>query len=275
MLIQGFAIAHVLAVIVFSSRILLRDDLAAESRLAWFLVMLFTPYLGVMLYLLFGEISLGRTVHQQHNRIFDKLHEIAGAAMGSCDRNLAEHVEREFHTAFRAASVDGFETTIGNRAELLPDAKTARSRLIEDIDKATDCVQVLYYIWLDDNTGTNVARALIRAAERGVTVHAMADGLGSYQFVRSKWWRDMRDAGVNLRVALPLRWVVDTILFSRIDLRALDSCLDGMAAQGRRRGGIEGAAIGLADRGAGGGNDDGITHECFSFLSANGACGKD
>ncbi|APZ92528.1 cardiolipin synthase [Fuerstiella marisgermanici] len=218
-LIQGFAIAHGLVVIVFSTRILLRDDLSAESRLAWFLVMLFAPYLGVFLYLLFGEISLGRTVHQQHNRIFEKLHEIAGAAMGSCDRNLAQHVEREFHTAFRAASVDGFETTIGNRAELLPDAATARSRLIEDIDNATDCVQVLYYIWLDDNTGTNVAKALIRAAKRGVTVHAMADGLGSNRFVRSTLWHDMRDAGVNLRVALPLRWVVDTILFSRIDLR--------------------------------------------------------
>ena len=139
--------------------------------------------------------------------------------MGSCDLNLAGNVETEYQTAFRAASVDGFGTTVGNRAELLPDASMARSRLIEDFDNATESIQCLYYIWLDDNTGINVAKALMRAARRGVACHAMADDLGSRKFVRSKWWRAMREAGVKLTVALPIKWVVDTILFSRIDLR--------------------------------------------------------
>jgi len=208
-----------LVVIVFSTRILLRDDLSSAARLAWFLVMVFGPYVGVILYLLFGEISLGRTVHRRHDEIFARLRGMADVAMGSCDRNLNGNVETEYQTAFRAASVDGFETTVGNYAELLPDAETARSRLIEDIDNATESVQVLYYIWLGDNTGRNVANALARAARRGVVVYAIADGLGSHRFVRSKWWREMREAGVKLTVALPIKWVVDTILFSRLDLR--------------------------------------------------------
>jgi len=182
-------------------------------------MMLFTPYVGFVIYLLFGESSLGRTVHQRHDEIFAKLDGMAGDAMGSCDRNLDGNVETEYQTAFRAASVDGFETTLGNRAELLPDAATARSRLIEDIDNATESIQCLYYIWLDDNTGRNVAEALMRAARRGVVCHAMADGLGSRRFVRSKWWHAMGEAGVKLTVALPLKWIIDTILFSRLDLR--------------------------------------------------------
>lgn len=219
MLIQGLAVAHALTVLVFSTRILLRDDLSSAARLAWFLVMLFAPYFGVAVYLLFGEISLGRTVHKRHDEIFSKLRSMRSSAMGSCDRYLDDNIETEYQTAFRAASVDGFETTVGNRAELLPDAQTARSRLIEDIDNATESVQALYYIWLDDNTGRNVAAALVRAAKRGVVCHAIADGLGSRKFVRSRWWREMSDAGVNLTVALPIKWVVDTILFSRLDLR--------------------------------------------------------
>lgn len=219
MLIQGLAIAHALIVLVFSTRILLRDDLTSAARLAWIMMMLFTPYVGFVIYLLFGESSLGRTVHQRHDEIFAKLDGMAGDAMGSCDRNLDGNVETEYQTAFRAASVDGFETTLGNRAELLPDAATARSRLIEDIDNATESIQCLYYIWLDDNTGRNVAEALMRAARRGVVCHAMADGLGSRRFVRSKWWHAMGEAGVKLTVALPLKWIIDTILFSRLDLR--------------------------------------------------------
>ena len=219
MLIQIFALAHALIVITFSARILLRDDLSSAARLAWFLVMLLGPYVGVVLYLLFGEINLGRTIHRRHDEIFAKLGEVAGAALGDSDKNLPGNVEVEYQTAFRAASVDGFQITLGNRAELLPDADSARSRLIEDIDQATESVQALYYIWLDDNTGRNVAQALIRAAQRGVVVHAMADGLGSRKFIRSKYWQEMRQAGVKLTVALPMKWVIDTILFSRIDLR--------------------------------------------------------
>lgn len=219
MLIQGLAIVHALVVIVFSIRILLRDNLSSAARLAWFMFMLFVPYVGVILYLLFGEINLGRTIHQRHDEIFARFRSLAAGSLGSCDRNLEGNVETEYQTAFRAASVDGFGTTLGNKAELLPDAATARSRLIDDIDKATETVQCLYYIWLGDNTGRNVAEALIRAAKRGVTVHAMADGLGSRKFVRSKYWHAMGDAGVKLSVALPIKWVVDTILFSRLDLR--------------------------------------------------------
>ena len=219
MLVQGLAIAHAMVVIGFSARILLRDDLSTAARLAWVLVMLFTPYVGAVIYLLFGEISLGRTVHQRHDEIFAKLRKMAGAAMGSCDGNLEGNVETEYQTAFRAASVDGFGTTVGNRAELLPDAETARSRLVEDIDQATESIQCMYYIWLDDTTGRNVAEALMRAARRGVVCHAIADGLGSRKFVRSKWWDAMREAGVKLSVSLPIKWVVDTILFSRLDLR--------------------------------------------------------
>lgn len=219
MLSQGLVITHALIVIVLSTRILLRDDLSPAARLAWFVVILFAPYVSVVAYLLFGEINLGRTVHQRHDEIFDRLRGLAGPAMGSCDQNLSGNVETEYQTAFRAASVDGFETTVGNRAELLPDAATARARLIEDFDNATESIQCLYYIWLDDNTGISVAEALIRAARRGVVCHVIADGLGSYRFIRSKWWNAMREAGVKPTVALPIKWVVDTILFSRIDLR--------------------------------------------------------
>lgn len=219
LIIQILAIVHALILVVFSGRILLRDDLSSAARLAWFFVMLLGPYVGVVLYLLFGEISLGRTIHRRHDEIFAKLGGLAGEALGDCQKNLPGNVEIEYQTAFRAASVDGFQTTLGNRAELLPDATSARARLIEDLDQATESIQALYYIWLDDNTGRNVAQALIRAAQRGVAVHAMADGLGSRKFVRSKLWKEMRQAGVRLTVALPLKWVVDTILFSRLDLR--------------------------------------------------------
>ncbi|MEM6691812.1 MAG: cardiolipin synthase [Planctomycetota bacterium] len=218
-LLQSLAFVHAFLVITFSIRILLRDDLSPAARLAWFMVMLLAPYFGVAVYLLFGEISLGRSVHSRHDEIFARMHEVGGHLLGSCNQVLPDCVEIEYQTAFRAASVDGFETTNGNQGELMPDAMTARHRLIEDIDSARKSVQCLYYIWLDDKTGVDVANALIRAAKRGISCHAMADGLGSKDFIRSEHWDQMRESGVHLAIALPIKGLLKTILFSRLDLR--------------------------------------------------------
>ena len=219
MLISWLALIHGVAVLVFTGRILLRDALSPAARLAWFLVMLFTPYLGVLIYVLFGEVNLGRTLHLRHEENFHRLRELAGDAMGSCARSLPGNVEAHYQIAFRAASVDGFGTTLGNRATLSPDADATLAGMVADIDAATQSVQALYYIWLDDHTGRAIAEALTRAAARGVIVHAMADGLGSRRFVGGTHWRAMRKAGVHLSIALPIKWVIDTILFSRLDLR--------------------------------------------------------
>ena len=49
--------------------------------------------------------------------------------------------------------------------------------------------------------------------------------------------------------------------FLRIELGALDGVLNGMAEQGCAFGGVQRATIGLSDRRAGGGDDNGFGHE--------------
>jgi len=211
---------HALVVGAFLVRVLWRDDITAPARLAWFIVLLVLPYLGAVVYLLFGEISLGRTIHNRHSEVFRQLHLGGKDFVGNCDRVLSDRVERQYHAAFRtASSVDGLETTDGNTGQLMLTAKGARDRLVQDIDRATDHVHVLYYIWMTDETGTNVANALIRAAKRGVTCKAMADALGSRELVRSALWNEMTQAGVDTQIALPIKGILRTILFSRLDLR--------------------------------------------------------
>lgn len=99
----------------------------------------------------------------------------------------------------------------------MADANETRTRMIDDFDAATDHIHVLYYIWLVDGMGTATAEALIRAAKRGVTCRAMVDGMGSRKMVGSKLWQEMKDAGVQLSVALPLTNIIKVMLFSRID----------------------------------------------------------
>ncbi len=214
-----FLYLHALLVITFTLRILLRDDLSPPARLAWFIILMLVPYFGTAVYFLFGEIDIGTAVKKRHAEVLKEIHQKASGFMGkqgAVDRLIA----MVYRPAFRyAASINGFHPVAGNRAELMEDGDETRARMVADIDAASDHVHALYYIWLNDNMGTEIAEALIRAAQRGVTCRAMADGLGSRKLIRSELWRRMEAAGVQVAVTLSLRRFIRTLLSSRIDLR--------------------------------------------------------
>ncbi len=214
-----FLILHALLVATFTIRILLRDDLSPPARLAWFIVLNLVPYFGSIIYFLFGEIDIGSRANRRHKEVFDEIRAKAHRFMGDAG-DTERLIDPAYCPAFRyAGSINGFYPVDDNAAELMADGDATRARLVADIDAATDHVHVLYYIWLSDNTGTDVAEALIRAAGRGVTCRAMADGLGSRALIKSGLWKRMDAAGVNLAVALSFRNLIRVLLTSRVDLR--------------------------------------------------------
>jgi cardiolipin synthase len=84
----------------------------------------------------------------------------------------------------------------GNRITLLKDGAEFFPALIAAIDGATRDVRVETYIFRQDPTGDKIADALIHAAQRGVTVRLMIDGVGSRDTPEIFFAR-MRDAGVR------------------------------------------------------------------------------
>ena len=212
-------ICHLLLVIGFTFRILLRDDLSPPARLAWFVIINVLPYFGSIAYFLFGENDLGNRANIKSTQVFGEIRAKAGGHMGA-SVNTDQLIDPLYLAAFRyAGSINGFHSVDGNRAKLMADSAETTTQMVRDIDAAANYVHVLYYIWLNDQTGTAVAQALVRAAKRGVVCRAMADGLGSRVLVKSTLWMQMKEAGVQLAVALPLNKPIRTMLTSRIDLR--------------------------------------------------------
>ncbi len=219
MLLDTLLTIHFLLLLLISLRVLARHDLTSSARLAWLVILFILPYIGVVVYWMFGEIHLGRHFEREHKQIIDKLHDHNSEVLGS-DATLTKAIKPAYQAAFAySAAVTGFNATLGNRAELMTDAADTRARMIADFDAATDHIHVLYYIWLIDGMGIDTAQALMRAAKRGVTCRAMVDGMGSRKMVGSKIWQEMKDAGVQVSVALPISNLIKTLLFSRLDLR--------------------------------------------------------
>ena len=219
MIVDIFLTIHFILLITISLRVLSRHDLTSPARLAWIVILFALPYFGVVIYWMFGEVHLGRDFTQKRDDIIKRLNTHSPNILGH-ETTLKKLIKPAYQASFAyAAKATGFHTVEGNQAELMADAAETRKRMIADFDAATDHIHVLYYIWLVDGMGIDTAQALIRAAKRGVTCRAMVDGMGSRKMVSSKTWQEMKDAGVQVSVALPLSNLIKVLLFSRIDLR--------------------------------------------------------
>jgi len=214
-----FVAIHLALEVAILIRVLLRPHREPASRIAWFVVILSLPVLGMVAYILFGEVNIGRRRVARLREVLRNMPPVAAACPGQ-EQNLQPAVPTAYEHLFRVGhSISSFEPIGGNSGRLLADSNATVDAMVADIDAATEHVHLLFYIWLPDNNGTKVVEALKRAARRGVKCRAMADGLGSRSMIRSQHWQAMREAGVRVAVALPIGNLLLQSLVGRVDLR--------------------------------------------------------
>ncbi|MEM8661966.1 MAG: cardiolipin synthase, partial [Pseudomonadota bacterium] len=212
-------VVHAALVLAVGLRVLLRPYRQPASRVAWMVVIAALPFFGIVTYLLFGEANLGRRrISRMHSVVGELAHNGAGAALDAQRFRDSGHATYE-HLFKVGHSISGLNPVLGNAGTLMADSNLCIANLVKDIDAAQQHVHLLFYIWLPDNNGRKVIEALKRAAARGIPVRAMADGLGSRRLISSRHWNDMRNAGVQVAVALPLVNPLLKPFAGRIDLR--------------------------------------------------------
>ncbi len=85
-----------------------------------------------------------------------------------------------------------------NRLNLLDTGPRRLDALIELIERATQSLRLLYYIYADDETGRRVNDALIAAVRRGVTVSLIVDGFGSDDSSRETFFEPLEEHGITI-----------------------------------------------------------------------------
>ena len=195
-------------------RALLRPHREPASRIAWITTVLALPIAGVLLYLMLGETRISGGRRDRGKKIEKRLPRPPGDHECKGDEACAAH----WAPFALARTVNHLGATSGNSARLSIDSNAAIDEMIADVDAAKKTAHGCFYIWLADNNGLKLKNAFIRAASRGVKVRLLADGLGSRQFIRSDHWREMRESGCEVLIALPADplW---TLRRGRLDLR--------------------------------------------------------
>lgn len=207
---------HWVLALTFSFRVIMKRR-SVGATLAWISVMLLVPYFGVGVYLLMGEMRLGKRRESRIRELINPYKTWIAA--------LSEGYELDWENAPEAAKslnrlalqTEGTPTLPGNQLELLDDCEGVLHAMIEDIKRAEETLYMEFYIWHNGGVADDVLNAVVDARNRGVIVRILLDSVGSDAFLKSENCARARKAGVEIVEALPAG--VFRALFRRQDLR--------------------------------------------------------
>jgi cardiolipin synthase len=209
-------IAHVIIVILFGFRLIsVRRPVGVV--LAWFLIVVLFPLLGISLYILIGERPVGRKLTRKIIRM-DKEYAAITEVMRqrySADRQQLPEEGRAL--SLLAEAKNGSPVVAGNKIELHTNSLNILQEFIDEINQAKSTLHLEFYIWALGGDADRVCEALIAASKRGVVCKVLLDSLGSKDWFKSSWPNRFRNAGIQVTEALPIQ--IGRFQFRRADLR--------------------------------------------------------
>ncbi|GAB6262146.1 cardiolipin synthase [Photobacterium sp. R1] len=208
--------AYWMAIAAVTMRVVFKRRVVGVS-LAWLMIIYIIPIGGIVAYLMFGELNLGKKRALRAKEMFDpfanwfrQLYTCPGH-----QPQLLNHHAKPIHDLCENRL--GIPALVGNTMTLQDKPHDILRALIRDIHQAHRSIHLEFYIWHPGGLADEVATALILAAKRGVKVRLLLDSAGSMRFFRSHWPRLMQHAGIEITEALavtPFR-----MFLRRLDLR--------------------------------------------------------
>lgn len=188
----------------------------AENRnplktIPWVIVLLCAPGIGLVFYFFFGQDNrrkrlVARKTYKRiiHRPKLERLEDHRAVVPGSC-KELVTLLNRN-KTAPLLYAED---------IRIYTNGKEKFKDLFEDIRQAKHHIHLQYYIFCEDEIGTELQRLLIQKVRDGVQVRVMYDDVGCWN-VKDRFFREMKQKGIEI---YPFLRVVFPTLTSKVNYR--------------------------------------------------------
>ncbi len=95
--------------------------------------------------------------------------------------------------------------SLATSVRLLWKGRDSFQTILDTISGAEKFICLQFYIFKDDDTGTDISRLLRKKSREGVKVYVLYDHFGSLGTPRS-FWKEMRLEGIQIRASHPFKW---------------------------------------------------------------------
>jgi cardiolipin synthase len=187
---------------------LLRENRDPEITLAWVLVLVLIPVVGLVLYLNFGRnfrkvklfsrkglTDLVRIEELSQNQIKD-LSNISIYGAGSLKKSNIIKLLLNNSKAL---------LTEKNKVDILQNGQSTFTAILDALSKASDHIHMEYYVYEDDKIGNQIKELLIQKASQGLKIRLIIDAIGSWS-LSNKFIKMLKKNGVEVGVFMPVRF---------------------------------------------------------------------
>ena len=179
----------------------LMDHRQPAKTVAWVLVLVFLPVVGIVIYFFFGQNTRKERFISQ--RSLDQL----------TKRSMLEFAEQKNLKipADQGALIKLFTNQNwsfpfkDNEVDIYTNGYDFFHMLLRDIGKAKNHVHIDSYIFNDDALGYMVADELVEKASQGVEVRVIYDDVGCWN-VKNEFFERMREAGIEVHAFMPVKF---------------------------------------------------------------------
>ena len=163
------------------------------EAMLWVIVLICLPYVGAVLYLVFGStMGIKLTAAIRGRRLQNRLHVMPEAKpVPACDEVLSEEDRQvlRFNQVYNHSQVTSYQS-----ARLLTDGLSHYTSLFTDIKNAKECIFIEFYTIHHDVVGEALVSALAEKAKQGVVVLVMCDFVANLS-TPAKMFRPLVEAG--------------------------------------------------------------------------------
>ena len=191
--------------------IVITENRNPVKSLAWVIVLLFLPVVGLVFYIFFGQNFKAK--HMVSRRIKRKLRKRDYHSIVNIDTlSLSEESKQEIKLCHSLCSMPYYS---GNRIKIFTTGREKFDQYLQDLENAREYIHIQYYIFEDDHLGARVKEVLLRCAARGVQIRVLYDDVGCWS-VKKRFFKEMQEAGIAVRPFLEISFPQ---LASRINYR--------------------------------------------------------
>ncbi len=175
--------------------ILTKED--PRSAVGWVGLSWFSPYIGVLLYYLFGINRIERrwkrlTIYREMELQEEKAHFFDPETYAQSTARRNNLVEM----ALLSKNLTNRELLLGNVITPLKNGDEAYPQMLDVIENAQNTICLSSFIFRKDNIGREFIAALIAAHNRGVKIRVIVDGIGG-GYILTRAVRTLKRAGIK------------------------------------------------------------------------------
>ena len=195
-------------------------------NLAWSILILMLPVVGISVYLMFGRSRMARNVGERYDEAVRATASLLSEDEGARDAlsSLDPQINRQSLYLRDAAGFPVWEHT---RTEYYPNGELLYESLIRELDKAERFIFMEYFIIDSGVMWETILDILERKAAAGVDVRIIYDDVGCVNTLPEKFYRDLRARGIACEVFNPFHPVVAVVLNNRDHrkITVIDGCV--------------------------------------------------